>query len=77
MLLGPGLRKTDSEIVNMKKKKKKKPMTSVVIIKFLLEHPSWSSFEGRVFDSHLKLGFFLSSFWSYRILVLPNIKAQH
>ena len=50
MLLGPGLRKTDSEIVNMKKKKKKTPMTSVVIIKFLfaikppaaqwLEHPS-------------------------------------
>ena len=49
MLLGPGLRKTDSEIVNMKKKKKT-PMTSVVIIKFLfaikppvaqwLEHPS-------------------------------------
>ena len=48
MLLGPGLRKTDSEIVNMKKKKP--PMTSVVIIKFLfaikppvaqwLEHPS-------------------------------------
>ena len=47
MLLGPGLRKTDSEIVNMKKKT---PMTSVVIIKFLLaikppvaqwlEHPS-------------------------------------
>ena len=43
---GPGLRKTDSEIVNMKKT----PMTSVVIIKFLfdikppvaqwLEHPS-------------------------------------
>lgn len=48
MLLGPGLRKTDSEIVNMKKEKT--PMTSVVIIKFLLaikppvaqwlEHPS-------------------------------------
>lgn len=47
MLLGPGLRKTDSEIVNMNKKP---PMTSVVIIKFLfaikppvaqwLEHPS-------------------------------------
>ena len=56
MLLGPGLRKTDSEIVNMKKNKqtnkqtKKPPMTSVVIIKFLfaikppvaqwLEHPN-------------------------------------
>ena len=48
MLLGPGLRKTDSEIVNMKKKTTY--MTSVVIIKFLfaikppvaqwLEHPS-------------------------------------